>query len=114
MARANSRHLSSPSRRFPVSSALAAGGRSSVDASSYCVNALGFKGCLYITVCTCTAAVLLQIDVAAIFQAAAAESTKQATARWSFQLASDTLQGVLYNQVSRAGVQGALLALRQR
>jgi hypothetical protein len=100
------RRLSSPLRRFPVSSALAVVGRSAVDASAYSIKALGFRGCLAVTICTCTAVVLLQINLTAVFQAAAAESTKQATVRWSFQLASETVQTLLYQKSSEAGLRG--------
>ena len=106
------RRLSSPLRRFPVSSAFAVVGRSSVDASAYAVKALGFRGCLALTVCTCTAVVILQINVTAIFQTAALESTKQATARWTFQLVSDSMQTLLWQQASTSGLQGLIALTR--
>ena len=87
-------------------------GRSSVDASAYAVKALGFRGCLALTVCTCTAIVILQVNVNAIFQTAALESTKQATARWTFQLASDSMQTLLLQKASTSGVQGVVALIR--
>ena len=72
--------------------------RGSADAGAYTIQALGFKGCLAVTVCAATAFVVMQIDVVALFTVAATKQVEVQQHRWAASLASELISQAFWQK----------------
>jgi hypothetical protein len=91
--------------------------RGSADAGAYTVQALGWKGCLTVTICVATAIVVMRIDVLALFTMAANKQVEAQQNRWAATLASDLITQAFWQkapQVVASSFAAALPMLTNR